>query len=294
MLTLICLYLLITFSYQTTEVCNVTWKDTPIQAKDIAVGSEGDLYIIGTDNKIYNYNNALNSYKLVHADNDILDPYRISVDNEGTPFVVANCGKIYYLSFLNQWTQLPGCGTDISIGRGGEIWKLGCEVKKNGGYAISKLECDSDFSSSVINTEREFARFKQSTDNYFNSKDNYLTKKPDNCFWMEIDGEGLRIAVGLNGRPYVVAPGGIVMEFEDPNWTGIYGQATNDIDISNEGVLFTTGVSGEIMRSVVEEMGSWIKLTGSAQAIAVGPYSQPVIINVDTNLVQTTISINPN
>ena len=79
------------------------------------------------------------------------------------------------------------------------------------------------------------------------------------------------------------------MKFENPNWTGIYGQAALDLAISNEGIIFTAGVNGNIMRSVVEEMGTWIKIDGtSAMAITAGPFSQPVVASFFEGKVMTT------
>ena len=289
------LTLLITHLYliSSLEICPISnWFDTGIDAIDLSISSEGDLFIIATDNRIYQYDHLSNTYSLLHADNEVTQPKRIAVDSQGTPFVLSNSGEIYYLSFHNHWIKLPGCASDISIGRNGDIWKLGCHQLQNGGYAISKLSCDDkiSFISPVINLEREYVRFRRSwgdaetfdafanydvLPNEFQYKDDIMKEQ---CHWVDIEGEGMRIAVGINGEPYIIAPGGIVMKYETPSWNGIYGQAALDLDVSNEGVLFTVGVDGTVMRCVVEEMGTWIQLDGiNAMNIAVGPYSQPVI-----------------
>lgn len=278
-----------------SEVCEETnWKYTGIDAIDISMSSEGDLYVIGVDHRIYVYDHVSNSYSLLHADNEIPEPARISVNSQGVPFVVANCGEIFYLTYSHHWEKLPGCARDISVGRGGEVWKVGCEEKENGGYAISQLSCDSSFDSPIINTEREYVFFRKKED----TMDNYINyelrprEKSKRCTWNDIEGEGLRIAVGLAGQPYIIAPGGIVMKYENNIWTGIYGQAAVDIDISNEGVIFTSGADGKLMRSVVEEMGTWITIEGVlSKGVAVGPFAQPVVISYIEGKVMTTSSI---
>ena len=275
------------------EICQINnWLDTGIDAIDLSISSEGDLFIIATDNRIYQYDHLSNTYSLLHADNEVTQPKRISTTSQGTPFVLSSSGEIYYLSYHNHWIKLPGCATDISIGRNGDIWKLGCHQLHNGGYSISKLSCNNEiaFTSPIINVEREHVGFKRNwgdaetfntfvnydvLPNEFQYKDDIIYEQ---CYWVDIEGEGTRIAVGVNGEPYIIAPGGIVMKYESPSWTGIYGQAALDLDISNEGVLFTVGVDGSVMRCIVEEMGTWIQLKGiNAMNIAVGPYSQPII-----------------
>ena len=254
------------------EICPINnWLDTGIDAIDLSISSEGELFIIATDKRIYQYDHLSNIYSLLHADNEVTQPKRISVTTQGTPFVLSASGEIYYLSYHNHWTKLPGCGTDISIGRNRDIWKLGCHQLHNSGYSISKLSCNNEitFTSPIINVEREHVPFKRSwgdadtfntfvnydiLPNEFQSKDDIIYEQ---CHWVDIDGEGTRIAVGINGEPYIITPGGIVMKYESPSWTGIYGQAALDLAISNEGVLFIVGVDG-----IVEEMGTWIQLKG--------------------------------
>jgi hypothetical protein len=294
-ITLLIIQLLTKYYFVSSlEICPINnWLDTGIDAIDLSISSEGDLFIIATDNRIYQYDHLSNTYSLLHADNEVTQPKRISATSQGTPFVLSASGEIYYLSYYNHWIKLPGCATDISIGRNGDIWKLGCHQLHNGGYSISKLLCNNNeitFTSPIINVEREHVRFRRSwgdaetfntfinydvLPNEFQYKDDIIYEQ---CHWVDIEGEGTRIAVGVNGEPYIIAPGGIVMKYESPSWTGIYGQAALDLDISNEGVLFTVGVDGSVMRCIVEEMGTWIQLKGiNAMNIAVGPYSQPII-----------------
>lgn len=279
-----------------SEVCeHNNWKYTGIDAIDISMSPEGDLYVIGVDHRIYVYDQMLNSYSLLHADNVIPEPTRISVNAQGVPFVVANCGDIYYLTFNHHWEKIPGCASDISVGKGGEVWKLGCEQKENGGYTISQLSCDSSFDSPTLNTEREYVFFRKKEEDSIDAFINYELRpkeKHKHCNWNDIEGEGLRISVGINGDPYIIAPGGIVMKYENNKWTGIYGQAAVDIDISNEGVIFTAGADGSLMRSVVEEMGTWIKIEGVlSKGVAVGPYSQPVVLSYIEGKVMNTNNI---
>lgn len=257
------------------ETCVVPWAYTGIEARDISIGTEGDMYVIGTDDKVYYYDYVKEMYIPVITPTELIMPTAIAVDDKGTPYVIANCGQMFFLSERNDWVRLPGCATDIAIGRGFEIWKIGCESFPKGGYAISKLLCDKQDLRNV----NQYFRYK-SYDYLFQIKGTipYLKDKvEDICYWNNIEGEGIRIDVSPEGYPYVIAPGGMVMKYEDNNWVGIYNQLAQDLSVSNDGVLFIVEQSGLIYRSISEELGSWQQLSGKASNIASGPYSEPVI-----------------
>lgn len=270
---LLLFFSLFTYSFQTKviqgEVCSVNWFYTGMQGIDLSASSKGDLFVIGTDNKIYSYNFISSKYELISAPTELMSPNSITVDERGRPFVVANCGNIYYY-YNNDWIKLPGCANDISVGKNGEIWKIGCEKQIYDGYDISKMVCEykkemlTDFYS-VIETDGDNEDIKNQIEKY--------------CHWTTIDGEGHRIAVSPEGTPYIIAPGNVIMKYEEDEWVGIYGHLAIDLDVSNEGILFIVGIDGIILRNISEELGTWQELAGRADRISVGPYSHPAIIS---------------
>ena len=102
-ITLILIQLFTKYYLVTTlEICPINnWLDTGIDAIDLSISSEGDLFIIATDNRIYQYDHLSNTYSLLHSDNEVTQPKRISVTSQGTPFVLSSSGEIYYLSYHN-------------------------------------------------------------------------------------------------------------------------------------------------------------------------------------------------
>ena len=56
-----------------------------ILGNDVAISPEGEIYVVGIDEKLYTYNFATNSYQRVVADPDIDGIQRVTVDSEGTP-----------------------------------------------------------------------------------------------------------------------------------------------------------------------------------------------------------------
>jgi len=113
---------------------NKTWHRLPGKAKDIGIGANGDVWIIGTDFTngnygIYHYVNS-NWVKVSGA------AVRIDVDPQGNPWVVNVSGDIYKFS-NNTWQHMPGKAKDISIDNNGYVWIIG-ENQVHGGYDIYK------------------------------------------------------------------------------------------------------------------------------------------------------------
>ena len=266
---------------------SVQWTSTGIEAVDVGVGAEGDMYVIGTDDLIYQYEFKTNSYISVDGDFELLKPTRIDVDENGTPYVIANCGKVYYLDFFNHWVELDGCASDIGVGRGSDVWKIGCDEKSQGGFGIWKLICEEHQEEPSTYCEREQIRFRKLTYLFSNLKQNHKNTAK-HCFWYRIEGEGTRIDVSPDGLPYIIGPGNVVMKYEDPNWLGIFGNYAVDLTVSNEGLLFIVDLNGNIHRVITEELGTWEQVNGNAIAISAGPYSQPLMIGKQDNIVYTS------
>ncbi len=251
----------------------VNWFNTDFQAEDIGVGSEGDVYAIGLNRRLYIYDFLKNIYKPVLGDIEIPSLSRVAVDSDGTPYVVASSGQIYYLDCSNKWVQLPGCASDIGIGRGGEIWKIGCD-DRNGGFGIWKLFCKN---KPKCGCEKSCVRFRPM---------HYLANVyPTNghCFWYRVEGAANRIDVNTEGYPNVVTKDGVVYDYDGVNWLRVNGIIARDITVSNENEVFVTGKDGGVYMLTNAANGSWIKLGGavadSAIEISAGPLSQPWIIH---------------
>jgi len=91
-------------------------------ARDIAIGSNGSVYIIGTDNPspgdggIY----LLQGSRWLNVGGYGV---RVAVDPEGGRWVVNSRGEIWN----PDGQKLPGCGRDIGIGYDGSIYIIGCD-----------------------------------------------------------------------------------------------------------------------------------------------------------------------
>ncbi|AMC11517.1 hypothetical protein Lupro_09665 [Lutibacter profundi] len=113
---------------------NNTWHRMPGTAKDIGIGANGDIWIIGSDAINSNYGiykwNGTQWVKFPGA------AVRIDVGPNGTPWVVNSFDDIYKLS-NNRWQKLPGKAKDISVGADGNAWVIGTDSTL-GGHSIFK------------------------------------------------------------------------------------------------------------------------------------------------------------
>lgn len=240
----------------------IKMSELNFSANDISVGPDGTLMTIGLDGKAYKYNSRENTFDLVGSDNEVPKFNRIVIDDEGTPYVVSECGgQAFYLDCANNWIALPGCVRDIGAGKNGEIWAIGCD-ERVGGYGVWRLFCDIDcsYGLGIKNCSR------------LSNAYNKITKK--NCHWYRIEGAGVRIDVDTRGNPWVVADNNLVYHYDGVNWRSLPGFKAFDISISTEGVVFAAGIDKKSTgRLVNTELGTWQILAAPSKHIAVGPFS---------------------
>ena len=247
----------------------VNWFNTKIKAKDLGVNSQGDLYIVGLDGKLYKYEFLSDTWCLMEGDFDLTRINRVDVNWDGMPYVTTDIGDTFFLGCDHKWTRLPGCATDIGIGRGGEVYKTGCDKRKTG-FGIYKLYCTCPKTCCYKGCQ-----------NWKNSCRFSWTHKDDDrkCEWFRIEGNGIKIDVAPSGNPYTIDVTGTILQYDGTNWRKVVTPTLAfDLTISNEGILFYTGQDGKIYKNVNESNGTWDILNGEADAISAGPFSQPWII----------------
>ena len=262
----------------------VNWFNTGFQGVDVGVGSEGDAYVVDRNGKLVKYRFLANVFEEIPGDKDLPTISKVDSDADGTPYVVLASGQTYYLDCYNRWIQLPGCATDIGVGRGGEVWKIGCDTR-SGGYGIWKLHCQS---KCKCTTERSCTRFRT----------NFITGGLSNddrkCYWYRVEGGASRIDVHPDGNPWVTTDTGLVYGYDGVNWARIDGVLAKDICVSNDGMPMVVGADNLVYALHNAATSTWVSLSGStAAAISCGPFSQPWIVDPNYN-VKTAAKYNYN
>lgn len=250
---IILLLLSISSTFQSIQgpVCEIVWKNTNIKGIDIGIGQEGSIFVIGIDNRIYHYNQMHNSYEVIKGYKELMNPTAIKVSPKGIPYVIANCGKIYYYKDeVHDWISLDNiCAKDLDIGIDNSLWIIACEHK------VAKVICNS----------------------------------LNQCNEVVINGLGLNIALSPEGEIYITTLEKDIKKFKDNVWVTIDNMKANDLAVSNEGVLFAISSDNNIVYRVIsEELGTWQEINAIAKKISVGPYSLPGIISYISELIKVS------
>jgi hypothetical protein len=255
---------------------NVNWHTSNFAgAADIGIGAEGHAYVVGLDGKLYSHDFLQNTYTLVGGNTQIPPISRVDVDTDGIPYVVCTTGETYYLDCNNNWIQLYGCARDIGVGRGGEVWKVGCDDRE-GGYGIWKLFCSCKCDCGC---ERKCLKYKQM--NYVSI---IQTIKQSKCFWYRVEGGASRVDVTPDGNPWVVTDKGEVYGYDGVNWHYVKGVLGRDITISNDYMTLVVGLDKAIYAlNKINEI-TWTEISGVGLEISAGPMSQPWIVGSDNQI----------
>lgn len=116
-------------------VNNRSWKRMPGAGKDIACGSSGVMWVIGTNKEgggfgIYRYSATTKGYTKIPGSG-----VRITVDKAGNA-IVANKAKQIYKYNGTKWVRSTGAALDIGVGAEGTTWVIGTAKAGRGGYTI--------------------------------------------------------------------------------------------------------------------------------------------------------------
>jgi hypothetical protein len=112
-----------------------SWQRMPGAAYDIAVGSSGATWVVGTDP-------AYGGYGVYHWTGSGWSrsngaAKRIAVDSSGTPWVVNAYGDIYRL-VGGGWQEVNGVASDVGAGPDGSVWVIATN-ETLGGFGIFRL-----------------------------------------------------------------------------------------------------------------------------------------------------------
>ena len=271
------------------DCININWYSTNKQASDISVSSQGDVYVSGLDGLFYYYNFLSNTWsKLLSEESQLKNIIKVSFSYDNTPFVLTSSGDTYYNACNGDWIKLAGCATDIAVGRGGEVFKLGCDLSGNG-FSLYKLFCDKENEGNDNMFYKQNPKCKHNNNNIMNNifkiKNANTNKVIENrkCYWFKLNGSGVKIAVNLKGNPVLVDISGNILLYNNNEWLMVAkGVNARDISISNEDEIYYTNNEHAIYKIT----RSWesVKLCGKARGIGIGPFNQAFIIGKDYNV----------
>ncbi|MEB3295536.1 MAG: tectonin domain-containing protein [Synechococcales bacterium] len=217
-----------------------TWNHVKGCAKDVGVGANGAVWVIGCNETpggygIYNWQGGSNWRGIPGG------ATRIAVGPKGNPVVVNNTGAIFWGDGNGNWQRLAGCARDVGVGANGALWVVGCNAVP-GGYGVYQWTgsgwrgiAGGITAISVLPDGRPAA---------VNSHDEIFIGD-GNGRWQLVGGRAKDIAVGADGSLAVIG---------------------NNVEAGGFGIYKRAG-------------NAWQKIPGSAVRIAVAPNGVPWVVN---------------
>ena len=101
-----------------------TWDQLPGFAKDIGVGGDGSVWIIGTNPGGTEHDFGIHKWTGSNWQGIEGGAVRIDVDQSGNPWIVNSNGEIFR-RVNDRWEHLPGFAKDIGVGGDGSVWIIG-------------------------------------------------------------------------------------------------------------------------------------------------------------------------
>ena len=102
------------------------WQLTTGAARDVAVGANGTVWMIGNNPEAGGYGIYRSTDKGANWTKVPGSALRISVDPQGNAWVVNNTNNIFRYDGTN-WVLLSGAATDVGIGSDGAAWVIGTD-----------------------------------------------------------------------------------------------------------------------------------------------------------------------
>ena len=119
---------------------NGAWSDKPGRGTDIAVGANGDVWMVGWYTDVFDTDSHPKNrevFRWTGSDWEEIDgdAVRIAVAPDGTPWVINNEGVLHQRRG-GDWVEVDGRALDIGLGADGTIWvSLGDDWTEDGDLA---------------------------------------------------------------------------------------------------------------------------------------------------------------
>ena len=227
-----------------SELSDKPWEPLAGSGRDIGVGNDGRVWLIGWDKTPGGYsifNRSGNQWNRVEG-----GAVRIDVDGSGTPWIV-NADGVIFRRERNQWVRLPGAASDIGVGAKGDVWIIGTNPVP-GGFSIYRwtgrdwapvdagavrIDVDGMGNPWIVNSEGAIFRRERNQ-------------------WQRLPGAASDITVNATGDAWVVGTNPVAGGFGIHHWTGndwftVDGSATQ-ISVGSNGAVYVLNSTGAIFR----------------------------------------------
>ncbi len=251
------------------------WQLTDGAARDVGVGANGAVWVIGTNPVPGGYSiwkRVNNAWVNVPGGAE-----RIAVDPQGNAWVVNNSQNIFRHDGT-KWVMLNGNARDVGVGANGTIWVIG-NTAEAGGYAIYRstdqganwtkipgsalrVSVDPQGNAWVVNNSNSIFRFNGSQ-------------------WDTVAGSATDIGVGADGAVWVIGSTGGIFRRENDAWSQKPGGAAQ-IAAGPNGAVWVTNQGNQIYQAqLAAPAGSQALLIPTAPLLVPSPAPAPNVITLE-------------
>ncbi|MBL3656928.1 tectonin domain-containing protein [Fulvivirga sediminis] len=229
----------------TFRVSGGKWQKLPGCAKDIAIGSVGDIAAIGCNGKVYRWVN--NDWQ---EDASSQNASSITVDSWGRIFVTNDSKEIWFRDNPNTgnngWKKLAGKALDIEVSANGDLYCVGTNHKVfkydyysdkwtevPGSSSVSRITVDYSGAPIISNSSDRVWKYQSSRWEHLGGRVEDIAANRTELFatgtngkvywfdffkndWVEVAGaqKAEQIAVYTNDSPWVIVDGGTIYRYQ--------------------------------------------------------------------------------
>ncbi|MDP9199388.1 MAG: hypothetical protein M3O07_09275 [Pseudomonadota bacterium] len=261
------------------------WQLTDGAARDVGVGADGSVWVIGT-------NAVGGGYGIYRRTNNTWvnvpgGAERIAVDPQGNAWVVNNTNTISRFDG-SQWVTVSGqTARDIGVGANGTVWAIGT-VAEAGGYAIHR---STDKGASWVKIPGSAVRVSvdpQGNGWVVNNTNNIF--RFDGSKWVQLTGAATDVGIGADGAAWVIGTDNGIYRWENNNWAKKPGGAAQ-IAAGPHGAVWVVNQGNQIYQANAPLAPGLA--VAAAVASPTAPVAAPAPAPAPATLTATTIAVPP-
>jgi Tectonin domain len=196
-----------------------SWQLTDGAARDVGVGADGSVWVIGTNPVPGGYSiwrRVNNAWVNVPGGAE-----RIAVDPQGNAWVVNNAQAIFRHDG-SKWVTVTGAARDVGVGANGTVWIIG-NVQEAGGYSIHRSTDKGASWTKIPGSAVRVSVDPQGNAWVVNSSNAIFRHDGNN--WVHVAGAATDVGVGSDGATWVIGSGNSIWRWETNKWVQKTGAA---------------------------------------------------------------------
>jgi Tectonin domain len=230
------------------------WQQLDGAARDVAVGANGDVWVVGT-------NEAPGGYGVWRRDGSAWTPtmgagVRVAVGPTGEGWVINDTQEIFRIGADGAAVRVSGKAHDIGVGADGTVWVIGATAE-TGGYGVYRSADSGRTWSKIPGAGKRIS--VDATGKAWLINDALDIFRYNGSAFEKLPGKGTDVAVGSDGTAWVVGTAGGLFRFENGAW----------VKRTGAGAQIAAGPNGSVL--VVNNTNAIFQAQLAAPASAIAP-----------------------